>query len=180
MRMSRTLALSIAIVAAGITACSDEAAPPLPTATSEPTDESTSSATAGSVDSSTSVSTLPPTTTTTLPPLVTEGAVVLVANAADVPGSAGRLTQALEGVGFATNPPTDAAGWEIRLDTSKVYYLKGSQKAARSIARRMGVDVYPMPVPVPISGAYEFFGDTTVLIMLGRDLADQPIPGITP
>lgn len=190
---------SLALVIVGIGACSDEAAPPLPTSptsgdggTTDPTEPSAGPASAPDDTSaptgepsttisttSTSTTTVPPTTTTTLPPLVTKGAVVLVANAADVPGAAGRFTQVLEAAGYATNPATDAAGWEIELDTSKIYYLRSSKKAAASLAERMGVEIYPMPVPVPIVGAYEFFGDTTVLVMLGKDLADQPVPGLT-
>jgi hypothetical protein len=171
-------------------ACSDEAAPPLPTTSSSLSgNDDTAPGTDGSSDESTVATTTLPTTTlptttapptTTLPPLVTDGAEVLVANATNVPGAAGRFTQALSRVGYTTNPATDAAGWEIKLDTSKIYYLPDAKRAARSLARRMGVEIYPMPVPVPIVGAYEFFGDTTVVVMLGKDLADQPIPGIVP
>lgn len=190
----------VALLAVG--ACSDGDAPPLPDVTmpggpmpsATPTDgngatgdDGSGTTTTDTIDTitdtmasttiTTSTSTLPP--PTTLPPLVTKGAVVLVANAANVPGAAGRLTQALARLGYATNPPTNAAGWEIRLDTSKVYYLPTAKRAARSLAGRMGVEIFPMPIPVPIEGAFESFGDTTVLVMLGKDLADQPIPGIT-
>jgi LytR cell envelope-related transcriptional attenuator len=119
--------------------------------------------------------TLPPTTTTE--PLVTEGAVVLVANAAALPGAAGQMTGQLRGIGFTVAEPTNAAGIEERLDTTKVYYLPEGEAVARSIVRLLGdVTLEPMPTPAWIVGATEALGDATVLVMLGADLAEFGVP----
>jgi hypothetical protein len=129
-------------------------------------------------ESTSTTTTVPPTTTTTLP-IITQGAVVKVANAAGVPGAAGRFTQVLQGLGYPVESPTDAAGYEIRLDVSKVYYQPEAQKAAKRMAKLMGVEAFPMPTPVPILEANKALGDSTIVVMLGKDLADEAIPGFT-
>jgi hypothetical protein len=104
---------------------------------------------------------------------------VLVANAADVPGAAGLLSQQLRGVGFAVAEPTNAAGNERQLDASKVYYLPAGYDAALSIGAAMGdLEVLPMPTPAWIVGATDALGDANVLVMLGKDLAGQEIPAL--
>ena len=121
--------------------------------------------------------TIPPTTTTIIP-LVTEGALVLVANAAGVPGAAGQLTAALQAVGYSMKEPTDAAGYEESLDASKIYFRPEAEAAAQSLAAVMKINsVTRMPTPAPIVDAQVGLGDATILIMLGRDLAGQEIPG---
>lgn len=120
----------------------------------------------------------PPTTTTTLA-VITKNAVVKVANAAGVPGAAGRFTQTLQAVGYPVADPTDAAGYEIRLDVSKVYYRDNAAKAGKRLAALMGVEAFPMPTPVPILEANAALGDATIVVMLGKDLADEAIPGLT-
>jgi hypothetical protein len=106
--------------------------------------------------------------------------VVLVANAADVPGAAAGLSQQLAAVGFVTVEPTNAAGNEARLDVSKVYFLPGGFDAASSIAAALGgVLVAPMPTPAWIVGATAALGSANVLVMLGKDLAGQAIPALT-
>ena len=121
--------------------------------------------------------TIPPTTTTIIP-LVTEGALVLVANAAGVPGAAGQLTAALQAVGYSMKEPTDAAGYEESLDASKIYFRPEAEAAAQSLAAVMKINsATRMPTPAPIVDAQVGLGDATVLIMLGRDLAGQEIPG---
>jgi hypothetical protein len=129
-------------------------------------------------ESTATTTTVPPTTTTTLA-IVTNGAIVKVANAAGVPGAAGRFTQILEGLGYPVENPTDAAGYEIRLDVSKVYFAPEAEKAAKRMARLMGVEAFPMPTPVPILEANAALGDSTIVVMLGQDLADEPNPGFT-
>lgn len=126
----------------------------------------------------TTTTTIPPTTTTTIP-LVTEGALVLIANAAGIPGAAGQLTAALQAVGFAMKEPTDAAGYEESLDASKIYFRPEAEAAAQSLAAVMQVNsVTRMPTPAPIVDAMVGLGDATVLIMLGKDLAGHEIPGL--
>jgi hypothetical protein len=106
--------------------------------------------------------------------------VVLVANAADVPGAAAGLSQQLAAAGFVTVEPTNAAGNEARLDVSKVYFLPGGFDAASSIAAALGgVLVAPMPTPAWIVGATAALGSANVLVMLGKDLAGQAIPALT-
>jgi hypothetical protein len=129
---------------------------------------------------STTATTLPPTTTTTTTiPIVVDGAIVLVANASAVPGAAGRLTERLRQLGFVSKEPTNAAGTEVSLDASKVYFLAGADAAANSIGLVMGgFPVLRMPTPAPIVDATIGLQDATILVMLGKDLADKGLPGI--
>ena len=147
------------------------------TAGTPPSDPTATTTTATTV-AATTTTTIPPTTTTTIP-LVTEGALVLVANAAGIPGAAGQLTGALQAVGYAMEEPTDAAGYEESLDTSKIYFRPEAEAAAQSLGAVMQIaSVTRMPTPAPIVDAMVGLGDATVLIMLGKDLAAQPIPGL--
>lgn len=117
--------------------------------------------------------TKPPTTTTTVP-LVTAGAVILVANASNVDGAAGRLTDRLRGLGFTVQRATTAAGPEAELEVSKVYLKRGAEKVARSVANLLGVtSLSYMPTPISIRGGPANLGKATVVIMLGKDLADK-------
>lgn len=183
--LSRGLLVGFALVSLGLLAgCSrtttsatpNESAPGSVTTSTIPSSESTAQSTTTELTTTTSSST----TTTTTIPLVTEGAVVMVANASGLPGGAARLSDQLASAGFAMNDPTNADGNEERLDVSKVYYLPQGQQAAQSIALVMGgVVVGPMPTPAWIEGANAALGNTTVLVMLGKDLAGQVIPGLT-
>src|SRR4051794_33865785 len=157
--------------------------PSVPTTTTTPSTTSTTTApttttstTTTSTTTTSTTTTLPPTTTTTIP-LITEGAVAIVANASGVTGAAALLTQELTGLGFHMADATNAAGVEERLDVSKVYYLPAGVDVANSIGRVMGgVAVLRMPVPVSITGGPARLGDATVVVMLGKDLAnDKPI-----
>lgn len=122
--------------------------------------------------------TIAPTTTTILP-LITEGAIVLIANAAGVPGAASQLSAELQAVGYAMKEPTDAAGYEESLDATKIYYLPVAEAAAGSLALVMQVNsVGRMPTPAPILDAQVGLGDATILLMLGKDLAGKTIPGL--
>jgi hypothetical protein len=70
--------------------------------------------------------------------------------------------------------PTNAAGNEERLDVSKVYFLPAGADVAASIGRLMGgVEMTRMPVPVWITGGPAALGEATVVVMLGKDLADK-------
>jgi hypothetical protein len=130
--------------------------------------------------STTSTSTTSTTTTTTIP-LVTAGAVVKVANASGVPRAAAGLTTLLSGLGFTLAEPVNAAGWEERLDVTKVYARDESRAVAESVARMLGgVAIERMPTPAPIDGATAGLGEATVLVMLGADLAGQPLPPPAP
>ncbi|MDP9465215.1 MAG: LytR C-terminal domain-containing protein [Actinomycetota bacterium] len=134
----------------------------------------TTTSTTTTSTTTTSTTTIPATTTI---PLITEGAVIIVANASGVTGAASKLSQELGAIGFHLADPTNAAGNEVRLDVSKVYFLPVGADVATSIGRVMGgITVTRMPVPVWITGGPAALGEATVVVMLGRDLApNEPI-----
>src|SRR5215211_4420935 len=71
-------------------------------------------------------------TSTTEEPAEEEGgALVLVANAADQPGVAGRLTDTLEQAEFVVAPPANAT---VDVPTSIVYFAPGFEEAAGDVA----------------------------------------------
>lgn len=125
----------------------------------------------------TTSTTIPPETTTTFP-FVNQGAVVIVANAADVPGAATRFTEALAEYGFTLLEPTNGAGPEEIINVTRIYARPEAQAVADSVARVMGgIPVERMPTPAPITGATDGLGEATILVMLGKDLAGKPLPG---
>jgi hypothetical protein len=100
--------------------------------------------------------------------------VVIVANASGVTGAAALLSQELAGIGFLMAPATNSAGVEEKLDVSKVYYLPAGADVATSIGRAMGgILVTRMPVPVSITGGPAKLGEATVVVMLGKDVANN-------
>jgi hypothetical protein len=181
----RLLLISTALALVVIGGCTF-GPPSVATTTTESSTTSTSSTTTTSTTTTTtsttttSTTTLPPTTTSTTIPLITEGAVAIVANASGVTGAAALLTQELTSLGFHMGDATNAAGVEERLDVSKVYYLPAGADVATSIGRAMGgVEVTRMPVPVSITGGPARLGDATVVVMLGKDIANNKpiVPG---
>jgi hypothetical protein len=138
------------------------------TTTIPPTTTSTTT-----TSTTTTTTTIPPTTTTTIP-LITEGAVAIVANASGVTGAAALLTQELSALGFHMADATNSAGVEEKLDVSKVYFLPAGAEVATSIGRAMGgIVVTRMPVPVSITGGPARLGEATIVVMLGKDLANN-------
>jgi hypothetical protein len=96
---------------------------------------------------------------------------VLVANGSRVPGAAARLTSALADVGFTLNSPVNAAGSDEDLPDSRIYARDINDPVARSISRLMGgVPIVRMPTPVPVETGSA--ADASVVVMLGKDLAD--------
>jgi len=176
----RLMLISMVVCAVWLAGCTF-GPPSVPTTTTLPPTTSTSSTTTTTTTPTTTTSTtttttttLPPTTTSTTIPLITEGAVAIVANASGVTGGAALLTQELTALGFHMGDATNAAGVEERLDVSKVYYLPAGADVATSIGRVMGgVVVTRMPVPVSITGGPARLGDATVVVMLGKDLANN-------
>ena len=132
--------------------------------------------TTSTIDTGLTTTTAPSTTTTSL---VTEGATVIVANASGVPGSAGRMTDTLELVGFTIGEPTNASTGQI--EESIVYYDPGiaaAQDVANSVALVMGgIPVETVPTPPPVDGGS--LGDAGVLVMLGTNQADKTIEEMT-
>lgn len=137
-----------------------------------------SSVTLSPADNTTTTTTAAP-TTTTLPALelVTEGATVVVANASGIDGSAGRMTDALAEVGFATGTATNSS--EGQLATSKVYYDPANEDAravADSLREALGagdIEVLELAVPAPTSDGE--IGDASILLAMGNDTADKTL-----
>ena len=130
-------------------------------------------------DSTTTIATTTVPPTTTLPTVVTEGAVVLVANANSVNGSAGRMAEILEGQGFTLATPTNST--EGPLGASKIYYAAGDEAAlavAESLVRVFGgaIQLLELPAVAPVE-ASDMAG-ATVLVALGDDFADRTPAGI--
>ena len=124
--------------------------------------------------SSTTTTTLPPTTTTV--PTITEGGTIKVANATRIEEAAQQLTNEFAGLGFAVQAPTNAAGKDEELSVSKIYVIAGCEPAAQSVSYLMGgIEVLRMPTPAWIFGGTAALGSSTVLVMLGSDLAGTPL-----
>ena len=181
--VKRSIGAAALLLGIGLAACSSDnprvqssaTIPRSTTTTSIPPSTSSTSTTSTSTTSTSS------TTTTTTIPLVTAGAVVKVANASGVPRAAAALTTLLSGLGFTLAEPVNAAGWEEQLDVTKVYARDESRAVAESVARMLGgVAIERMPTPAPIDGATVGLGEATVLVMLGADLAGQPLPPPAP
>jgi len=181
----RLMLISIALTLVLVAGCTF-GPPSVATTTTEASTTTTSSTTTSTTSTTTTstttttTTTLPPTTTSTTIPLITEGAVAIVANASGVTGAAALLTQELSSLGFHMGDATNSAGVEERLDVSKVYYLPAGVDVANSIGRAMGgIAVSRMPTPVSITGGPARLGDATVVVMLGKDLANNKpiVPG---
>ena len=98
----------------------------------------------------------------------------IVANASGVTGAAALLTQELSALGFHMADATNSAGVEEKLEVSKVYFLPAGAEVATSIGRAMGgIVVTRMPVPVSITGGPARLGEATIVVMLGKDLANN-------
>lgn len=165
----RTVALGCTIMF-GTTAaasCSSSSSPAATTPSVADTTTSSSSST-----STTTSTTLPPTTTTE--PFVTAGAIVVVANSSSKSGAANLLSTDLAAFGFTVGPPTNGFGPDDSLVTSKIYAKPGSERVADSLSRLLaGIPVMRMPTPAWISGGTAALGDTSILVMLGNDLAGR-------
>lgn len=118
----------------------------------------------------------PGSTATTAVIDVRAGATVVVANANTTGGSAGQMNDEFRAAGFETGSPVDAAGAEVQLDRSKVYFTAGnrdSRDVARTAARLLGgVEVARMPEKIPVRGGRI---DGEVLIMLGIQEAGKSL-----
>ncbi|MEQ1872765.1 MAG: LytR C-terminal domain-containing protein [Ilumatobacteraceae bacterium] len=135
----------------------------------------TERATTSSSSTTSTTTTMPFPTTTTLP-LSTAGGVVKVANATDIDEAAQRLTDEFAALGFAVAEPTNGAGKDEELAVSKIYVKDGSEAIAASVSYLMGgVEMLRMTTPAWIFGGTAALGDTTVLVMLGSDLATTPL-----
>ena len=127
-----------------------------------------------SVDAGTTV---PDAAVTTLPAATnTTGFKVLVANGSGVPGSAGDLSVALQGLGFIVQPPLNKSDATPKQTLTMVYYIAGQEANAANVAAALGgVATAPMPDPVPTETGN--MGEASVLVLLATDLAGKPIAG---
>ncbi len=125
-----------------------------PSTTEEPDDD-------GSTTSSSS-------STTTEEPAEEDAALVLVANAANQAGVAGRLSGILETADFTVTDPANAT---VDVATSTVYFAPGFEAAAADVADLF--DPHPavaaMPDPPPVA-AGDLSG-ANVILVAGPDLA---------
>lgn len=152
----------------------------VPTTTDAATTPTTADPSTAATTTAVTTSTTPPTTiaTTTTFPLLVQGGIVIVANASGVDGAAAAFTNTLADLGFQTVKATNAAGYEGKLDTSKVYFSGEGYPSAYSLAQYMGgIEVAAMPTPPPIQNAVEGLRGANVIVMLGGDLAGGQAPG---
>ena len=121
--------------------------------------------------------TVPDASQTTLAPVTnTTGFKVLVANGSGVPGSAGDLSVALQGLGFIVQPPLNKSDATPKQTLTMVYYIAGQEANAANVAAALGgVATAPMPDPVPTETGN--MGEASVLVLLATDLAGKPIAG---
>lgn len=135
-----------------------------------------------STDPGESVPTLP--APTTLPPIIVDGASVVVANANGQSGSASAMSRAIEaGAGFEVVDPTNASSTIPDLDETVIYYdpdTPAAQDVANSLARVLGGvgSVSPLPETPPTSDGS--LNGAQVLLMLGKDKANQTLEQLAP
>jgi len=181
--MGSTISIVIAVVAVvvgfvilrNINDTGDAGGPSTPEITNPDVSDPTSSSVADTATTAAPVIGTP----TTLP--LTTVDLVIVANASGIKGVAAFATQALQAVGFTTAEPTNAFGAEKVIATSKVYYVAGAELTAASVAQLLSSPtsvITPAPIPalIPVTGAS--IGDAKVLVMIGTDLANKPLPAI--
>lgn len=121
---------------------------------------------------STTSTTLPPTTTTE--PYVLVGAIVMVANCSSKNGSAAQLTSDLAAFGFTMGVPTNGFGPDSKLATSKIYAKPEAEAVAKSLSRLLdNIPIERFPTPAWVTGGTEAIGATSILVMLGNDLAGK-------
>ena len=164
--------VAIAICGSVIAACGGDDAAEVVTTTTEASVETTAAP-------AVTTTTIEETTTTAVREIVTDGAVVIVANASSINGSAGRMSELLAAEGFDMGTPTNST--EGALGASKIYYIddEAALAVAESLVRAFGgvIQLVEMPAVPPISSSE--LGDAGVIVALGDDFADQQLPGVT-
>jgi hypothetical protein len=96
------------------------------------------------------------------------GALVLVANAANQAGVAGRLSGTLEEADFVVAPPANAT---VDVSTSTVYFAPGFEDAAADVAELFDPHPATAPIPDPPPVAAGDLGGANVILVAGPDLA---------
>ena len=164
--------LAIPVVALVLASCGGSEEP----AAEEPTVEAEAAVTTTAAPAPTTTE-APATTeapTTTLAEVNYAAAVVVVANASSVNGSAGRMSDILSAAGYTMGSATNST--EGQLGATKVYYATGddaAQAVAESIVRVLGgaIELLQLPGVPPVESAS--LDGATVLIALGDDWADR-------
>jgi hypothetical protein len=107
-------------------------------------------------------------TTTTEEEAADDGTLVLVANAANQAGVAGRLSGTLEEADFVVAPPANAT---VDVSTSVVYFAPGFEEAAGDVAELF--DPHPATAPLPETPpvAAGNLAGANVILVAGPDLA---------
>lgn len=122
-------------------------------------------------------STAPATTTTTAPPAVFEGAIVVVANANGIDGSAGSMSRSLEAAGFTVADATNASAEVGVIEETLIYYdasAPGALPVAETVARVLGGDVSIAPLP-EVAPTVDGSVRGEVLVLLGNDKANKTL-----
>ncbi len=134
----------------------------------------TSTTTSSSTTTTSTTSTTSPTTTTTVPLPERSEIFVDVANGANVGGSATRVSNALEELGYVDVGSFD--GDEI-VDVTVIYAVEGFQGPAERLAEEVGLEaglIFPFDAAPLVPGLGE---SAQILLYLGRDVESLPILG---
>lgn len=118
-------------------------------------------------------------TTTTTFPLDIGGFTIQVVNASGLAGSAGKMTNDLQALNFVVRPALNAAPGTAKSSKTGVYYLTGCEAAAQRVATVLGGNVTVGTMPSPIPTETGNLAEACVLIMLGTDLANKPLQGVS-
>ena len=116
------------------------------------------------------------TTAPTLPPPVIDPSVIIiVANAADKKGVAGKLTTELEALGYVLGEPTNGSA---NVDVTKVLW-DDAVPAAQAVANSLGVQlgnvlVETLATPAPIDGGTLPEG-VSIVVLVGKDKGGQTL-----
>lgn len=130
----------------------------------------------GKNDPTTTTLALP--TTTTQPPVVLGNFTAIVLNGNGIPGTAGARTGELAALGVKTVKAADAT--VKNYETSAIYALSAdSEAAAKAVATKSGITyggIYPTATPpAPV----EKLANATIILLLGKDVANKPITDVT-
>lgn len=178
-RRTTGVAAAFAVLSLVLVACGgdDDSADSGDSTTDEMSESSDEAATSTTPQVTTATTTTVAATTTTTVALVTEGASVMVANASGINGAAGRMSVALEEVGFTVVAAANST--ESQLSISKIYYDPANPDAeavADSVQAVLGggdIPVEEIVEPPPVDTGT--LGDATVLVAMGNDTADKTL-----
>ena len=160
----------------------DDAAPGTESVVTEPiaTEPAGTTAPETTIESSTTTttttsSTTTTTTTTTTVPLPDRSEVpVRVANGANVGGSATRVSNALEELGYVDVRSFDG---DVIVDVTAIYAAEGFEGPAERLSEEVGLEpglVFPIEVVPDVPGLGT---STRIVLYLGRDVESLPIYG---